>query len=340
MKTLNKVSGLTLDPTSVDEISSSLDLTGAVDELRIAQITGEVDLHSKITNLKLFVDIKPVIDIDLGLLQLRNRTNVLPERLVKKFKELGFDNNQIQEIGEVMSEETPVFKDFSDVKMVDLDNESGVEELSANGILARVELPIPFVTIPINVKPKIDMKNVQIGPISASAQTTLTAEDITTSSNTMDDFQFTAESPELIAYKTLQINDAQVKPISIPVFKLPDWETKFNITKILTKLIQINVNAKNGHGDFSSDLITWKPRAGGRGCIDLWLGEVCATVKFGFDLTIGIKGRWVMDSLDVKAKIIDLSINGIHATIKLVQTTLKTCSIGLVKMASLLSQKL
>lgn len=337
MKTKLSVNGPGLEASSVESVSANASVEASIKDITIQQIAGEIHLRSRLESGKLQLSFSPHFEVRIERLEVTSGAPV--DRLVKKLVAVGLTEDHAKKAVEVFGDQ-PFDVEIGDIEGAEskLITEDSHVLVPATNEGRSLDVPLP--NIAINLDPVIDVQNLRIENIRVGGSTTLEAKNWATNPSKLSDFTVFTETPDVITYKTAQIDEPGLRPIEVPVLGFPDLATTVAIPRLGASEMPVTVESKTGGFDIRVRLLDWHPRWGVRFCIGIGPFEKCLVIEFGINLTIYLQYRWVLTLLQVALVIRNAFLNNISIALKLTNTVFNKIKIGLFRALGVMIERM
>jgi len=334
MKLTTRVTGAEVESSSIDSITASGSLEAKVRSVTIEQIAGTATLRSKLESGRISLSFSPHFSYGFTLASLA--TNNFDDPIDQKLRELGYSDEQIDKIAEIIGT-TPLDIETKDIVPTDSIMVIGDQRHQISTKLLADSLTFGLPDIPINLDQGIDVRNLAINDLGFSGQTPINVGRVETTTMPLGDMEYTTGAPDILRFTTAEINEARLQPIDIPKLSLPDLGTSINIDKFGSTEIPLDVESTNGGSDINLPILDWHPRWRQEVCIKVWRYKKCVYVEFGVNLNISLYYRWSMTLLKFKMAIRNAFVNGVTVTVKASSILLSTIHIGLLRTLRIVS---
>ena len=335
MKTQIDVNGAQIEASSIDNFTTNAAVDAVIKDITIQQIAGDINLRSRLQDGKLRLSFSH--HFDWGISKLELSPGVPMEEFLKKLTDAGLTADQAKKAADVFGSQQ---FDIELSEITGLDSELVTEDsrLMIAGSKELKSLDIPLPNIPINLDPHIDVQNLSIKDIRVGGNTVIEARNIGTQPSKLADFSVLTEIPDILTFKTAEVNEAGIKPIEVPRFGLPDLATTIEIPRLGTTEMPFAFESDTGGADIRLLLLDWHPRWRKEICIKIGPYKKCVWIEFGINLVINLNYRWALTLLKVSLVIKNAFLNQISIGLKFTNTVFNKIKIGLLNVLKVLIQ--
>jgi len=339
MKNRIQIKDIDLDSTSADIIASNLHFDASVKNFTIGAITGTTKLDGTMTKGKIYIDFSPYFKWGFG-----KKNNPIDgdqrDQFEKKLVAAGLNEADIKSVVKLVEQGFDnISTETSDIEYVE-DSKKGIiggTSCMVSDIVGGADFNIP--DIPLNIDMTLDVKDVSINSMTLNTNSQIITDDFKTGKTISSDLDL--ETTLSLPFQRMEIDQVSTSPIQIPKVDIPDMATSFTMGKVGISDTPISIKSKSGSADISLiKLVDTHPRYKINLSFKVLWFNIGIWIEYGFDLTINLKFKLLVHSMNIALKLKDMVLDSLSFTLKLLKTSVIDATLGALKIGKIIGKRL